>query len=469
MRPAAKKCFIIWDPKYLEVVIAMQNNIKIKQRIRMGQPLVGFISSRGGRIIVVIVLISLYYELFPVVNDGETNISYTPELVDNENNSLFVLTNSDSGVLNNQRENNDEESRVHEPVHNKEFVRDELADSKNGTMTNEKDESEGASRGNEIGYKLSNISNGTEAADQSERHKSLLAGDEVGGKPYKTGSIITTNRPNKTIDDKLEVINSTTKENEDNGVVLPVDIAPPVNSTVQLNSTDDSHYPIYTSSATKENKDNGVVLPVDIAPPVNSTVQLKSTDDSLYPFYATGCCGVGHRLGRIVPLIVYANRYGRKVRIMWLGIPWSTLFNDTDFAAEGDNGGFSKAKEKKLVWYNDYSDEWFSGEKEKHKRTDTVFDRYDIEAFYSPSYAAVVMSMRDSLSPLVLSYLNPIRAQLNIASKDKNHVSICTHIRQGNNETGDWEEKPWRHIDINAVLNGTRSMMKSFFSFSECN
>mmetsp|Transcript_25773 Transcript_25773/g.30376 ORF Transcript_25773/g.30376 Transcript_25773/m.30376 type:complete len:401 (-) Transcript_25773:126-1328(-) len=204
----------------------------------------------------------------------------------------------------------------------------------------------------------------------------------------------------------------------------------------------------------------------DITPLAITTVKLNATDDSLHPVYLNGCCGIGHRLGNILPGIVYANRHGRKARIFWVDVPWSVLFNDTDYIETSNkDAGFTKAQDQGLTYWNCVPSDWSSLERKIYDRTGTVFDHFEPRNdrfFDDPSIAATHVSMRDSLSPLVLSYLSHIRAQLNKAAKSNDgHMSICTHVRQGNNETGDWERKPWRSIDLGAVLNSISVVMKS--------
>jgi len=214
-----------------------------------------------------------------------------------------------------------------------------------------------------------------------------------------------------------------------------------------------------------ENK-NEYIVRADSIPLAITTVKLNATDDSLHPVYLESCCGIGHRLARILPGIVYANRHGRKARIIWDDVPWSDLFNDTDYIETSKKDtGFEKAKDQGLTYANGFPSDWSSLERKTYAGTGTVFDRYDSRNdrfFDDPSIAATLLSMRDSLSPLVLSYLSHIRARLNRAGKSNDgHVSICTHVRQGNNETGDWERKPWRSIDLDAVLNSTSVVMKN--------
>jgi len=208
------------------------------------------------------------------------------------------------------------------------------------------------------------------------------------------------------------------------------------------------------------------ILLADITPPKISTVKLNATDNSLHPVYVNGCCGIGHRLSRVTPGLVYANRHGREARVWWGDVPWSALFNNTDFIkTTRRNKGWKAAGEQGLRFSDSIPNDWSSLERKKYDDTGTVFDMFhqrNDRFFDDPAIAAMQVSMRDSLTPLVLSYLSPIRAQLHKGAKDKSgHMSVCTHVRQGNNETGDWERKSWRHFDFEAVLNGINAVIRN--------
>ena len=208
----------------------------------------------------------------------------------------------------------------------------------------------------------------------------------------------------------------------------------------------------------------GTTLSVSIAAPALSSVPLSGIDDSLHPIYTNGCCGIGHRLSRVIPTIVYANRHGRKARVFWGDVPLSALFNDTDYVESVQRDkGWAIAKKQDLLITNSHPRDWSGQSTKQYNKTGTVLDRYSNKEFFSsPLIISVLASMRDSLSPLVLSYLSPIRAQLNRATKYDHHVTICTHVRQGNNETGDWANKKWRHVDLQTLLNSTYIEMEKF-------
>jgi len=200
----------------------------------------------------------------------------------------------------------------------------------------------------------------------------------------------------------------------------------------------------------------GVVIP---------TVPLNPINFSLLAVYTDGCCGIGHRLSRILPTLVWANRQGRKTHVVWDDIPWGKIFNDTDYVVRGHHdAGYSKAKNHKLLVTNSVPEHW-EGEKKQYKPTGTVLDANRVpgpQYFDDDTITSMLVSLRDSLSPLVRSYLNSVRAQLNEARDSNGHVTMCTHVRQGNNEVGDWQDKTWRHIDLKTVLHSTHSVMKKF-------
>jgi len=227
-------------------------------------------------------------------------------------------------------------------------------------------------------------------------------------------------------------------------------------------------------AAEETNKDADEDMEATASPPLDPKtapivpiIPLNPINGSLSAVYTDGCCGIGHRLGRVVPTLVWANRMGRKAHVVWIDIPWGALFNDTEYvSSEGEmrDAGWNEAEKQELLVRNEAPKHWAGeGNEKRYESTGTVFDRYDIpQVFDDELMTSMLVSMRDSLSPLVRSYLDSVRAQLNKATDSNDHVTLCTHVRQGNNETGDWEDKTWRHIDVKAVLNSTRSAMESF-------
>jgi len=127
-----------------------------------------------------------------------------------------------------------------------------------------------------------------------------------------------------------------------------------------------------------------------------------------------------------------------------------------------------------------------NGQNRTEIHTATVLDLYrNVQHFLGNEHMfGIYLSMRESLSPLVLSYLDSIRAGLGGTPEEsdvesekvdhhnnssssttlcRRHVSICAHVRQGNGETGDFERKPFRQIqNTSSLLNGTLSAMRAF-------
>ena len=195
---------------------------------------------------------------------------------------------------------------------------------------------------------------------------------------------------------------------------------------------------------------------------------LNPTNSSLYPFYTNGCCGIGHRLSRVVPSIVYANRQGRKAKIYWPDVGWNILFENNEYFEVSFEGRTSstwkKADELGLSVLNEAPQGWSPYiDRPKFVVTNTIFDKYREKEQWieNPWLFGVLIQMKRSLTPLVLSFLTSIREGLQ-SNKDQGGVSICIHIRQGNAEKGDWDIKKHRHIDINDVENKTIATMKAF-------
>lgn len=186
---------------------------------------------------------------------------------------------------------------------------------------------------------------------------------------------------------------------------------------------------------------------------------LNEVDINLPQVITTACCGVGHRLSRLLPVIIYANMQKRVVHNDWRDVPYNALFNDNMYSKEG------KKKQGKgiEIMRNEVPKSWFSYVKKnrvKVKMKGTAFDRYTFNQnlFDMPEAQALATTLRDAASSLVLSFLNGIRHQ----SVDQD-IKLCLHVRMGNNETGDWNDKKWRHIaDIGSLMKNTVEAMKSF-------
>jgi len=193
---------------------------------------------------------------------------------------------------------------------------------------------------------------------------------------------------------------------------------------------------------------------------------LKKPNLSLPTMFFDGCCGIGHRLSRNIPVIVFANKHSRMVHALWNDLPWSKFFKDSDYVKMGSNPNEANRKRIALLdiefFSNNYPPNWYIFSSDISGETNTVFDDYDVDirgGIDVPEVQAVLASMRESLTPLVLSYLNPIREQ-----QQQSDLKLCTHIREGNNELGDWEIKPWRHINLKSILISTHQSMVEYAS-----
>mmetsp|Transcript_12577 Transcript_12577/g.14298 ORF Transcript_12577/g.14298 Transcript_12577/m.14298 type:complete len:403 (-) Transcript_12577:117-1325(-) len=205
----------------------------------------------------------------------------------------------------------------------------------------------------------------------------------------------------------------------------------------------------------------------DISPPTTvHTVPLNVTNSSLFdPIHTTGCCGLGHRLSLSLRTFVYALLQGRTSKVHWSDVPWSVLFHDTDFIVEGIGlEGLDATNEEGLFFPNNFPEHWSGRPTRNQTETGSAMDKFDPNLLDNPLGISILVSLRDSLNPLVLSYRTPLRAQLNHykteKTKKKNHVTICTHVRQGNNETGDWQQKTWRHINLHTIMTATQRAME---------
>ncbi len=188
-------------------------------------------------------------------------------------------------------------------------------------------------------------------------------------------------------------------------------------------------------------------------------IPLPLPKKSLPPVSFTGCCGIGHRLSRNLPTMVYAISNSRLLHANWADVKWSVLFNDTAQIIEGPSASSENyGNEPPVNWHNSslaymgtMDEVWSEGQI-------TEFDRYGETVHMlcrMPLAHSIVKLLADNLSPLVLSFLQPLREQY-----AKSDLHLCTHIREGNNETGDWQRKKWRHIDLQSTLNQTLTYME---------
>lgn len=189
-----------------------------------------------------------------------------------------------------------------------------------------------------------------------------------------------------------------------------------------------------------------------------SYIQLPPPNSTSQPISFSACCGIGHRLARNIPVMAYAIGQSRPLHAYWTDdVMWSTLFNDTDNIKEGPKADAHYA--------NDFPDDWLNSSLASYEPVGpqvyaTAYQRYGETGhalMEMPLAQSIVKSLSDNLSSLVLSFLQPMREQY--ATSD---MHLCVHIREGNNETGDWEKKQWRHIDLLPTLEVTLESMRNF-------
>ena len=195
-------------------------------------------------------------------------------------------------------------------------------------------------------------------------------------------------------------------------------------------------------------------------------ITLPPPNASKSPISFDACCGIGHRLSRDIPALVYAISQSRTIHPVWTDVNFFTLFNETTYIKNGERAD-------EMLW-NGYPKDWynFSSLASHHIVKLDSSDAYNayndgalddhlssMRLFEMPLGHSIVKSLSDNLSPLVLSYLGPLRSQY---VPENVGLHLCAHIREGNNETGDWEGKTWRHINLFSILNETLESMKTF-------
>jgi hypothetical protein len=153
---------------------------------------------------------------------------------------------------------------------------------------------------------------------------------------------------------------------------------------------------------------------------------------------------------------VYAVQHSRLVYSRWADVSWSVLFNDTD------NIKASSGPVEREHYDNGYPSNWIDGIPEYPRgvmpKRGTAYDSYAdrfLQLFDMPLGHSIIRSLHENLSPSVLSFLTSIREQSYLSE-----LHLCVHMREGNNETGDWAEKEWRHVDLVSTLNATLYSME---------
>eukprot|EP00986_Skeletonema_menzelii_P005396 scaffold1951_cov137-Skeletonema_menzelii.AAC.4 len=177
-----------------------------------------------------------------------------------------------------------------------------------------------------------------------------------------------------------------------------------------------------------------------------------------------GCCGLGHRMTRLIPSVVYGVTNNQVVLVNWTDVEWNVLFNDTAQVKQGPK--------LRHHYKNKFPNKWeesilakFGTETFQEPNESSTYDKYSVvtkRMFAMPLAHSVAKSLSENLSPRVLKFLDPIRRQY----ASKNHsdsgrgLHLCTHIREGDNET---DLPAWRNIDdLNATLKKTLLGMKDY-------
>lgn len=193
----------------------------------------------------------------------------------------------------------------------------------------------------------------------------------------------------------------------------------------------------------------------------NKYIQLPIPNSPLSPVSLGACCGIGHRFIMNIRTIVYAVSNFRLVYANWTNgdATWNDIFNNTANIVQGPITEEFYPNECPPNW-NNSSLAYQNILDDDHVRATPYYYYGDVGAhmlFEMPLAQSIVKILSDNLSPRVLSFLNPLRDQYS-----KSDLHLCAHVRGGNNETGDWEGKKWRHVDVFSTLNKTLVSMKSF-------
>ncbi|KAL3780398.1 hypothetical protein ACHAW5_002686 [Stephanodiscus triporus] len=176
----------------------------------------------------------------------------------------------------------------------------------------------------------------------------------------------------------------------------------------------------------------------------------------------TPCCGIGHRLSRNIPTAVYAISNSRLVHAKWDDIQWNVLFNDTLQIRQGrrteeffENGIPPDWANSSLAWTE--ADEKFSHVLYEQLKSTTyaVYEREPKMLMEMLLAQTIVKSLAENLSPLVLSFLEPMREQF-----FDSDLHLCTHVREGNGEFQTSYVE--RQMEMLPLLNSTLLNMINF-------
>lgn len=182
------------------------------------------------------------------------------------------------------------------------------------------------------------------------------------------------------------------------------------------------------------------------------TPQRSVVSDEL-PVSFGACCGIGHRLSRNLPTLVYAQGQNRFAHAVWTDVPWDEIFVDSDMVKAG--------RQAEEHFANSFPKNWSPAAESPGavEKTSTTRDLYIpgdmVRMFESKEMWAVVSKLSASLSQRVLRVMDPRRKQYK-------PLHLCAHFRIGNNEKGDWEAKTWRQVNESIIKTQTLDAMKAW-------
>lgn len=226
---------------------------------------------------------------------------------------------------------------------------------------------------------------------------------------------------------------------------------------VPSNSDTDTHSTADTSekSAVKggDTEDNSGRLQTKKKQEDDEDVQVDRAEKITFK----SCCGIGHRMARVLPTLVYAKIRGKEAYGSWYDVSWNEIFNDTDTIKQQVGDTYPEVHD------NGYPEDWDLNSTQAEMSNETnrqwgkVEEKYQYQGpiFSTIEAYQVINTLRQSLSARVMRKLNPI-----IHEYETRKLRFAVHFRLGNNETGDWAAKEWRHVDdYLSVLNSTLQAM----------
>ena len=196
------------------------------------------------------------------------------------------------------------------------------------------------------------------------------------------------------------------------------------------------------------------------------TLTSTSTNSLPIPYGAIsvgGCCGLGHRMTRLIPSVLYGVTHNQVVLVNWTDVEWNVLFNNTAQVKQGVKiKGHHYSNKAPSYWEESVFAKHGTGTFQVPKQSST-FDFYSVQMkkmFTMRLAQSIAKSLSENLSPLVLKFLNPIRTQYASRNHAGRGLHLCAHVREGNNET---DFPSWRNIvDFNFMLDKTLLGMKDY-------